>query len=489
MSFLNRLFDVSNSVNDLTVFIQNNSIEIYDFFISQKNSSIVSHRADIEKYILPKYGIYHQLNFADSKNKTFLFCLLDVSQRFGLALEFQQLYNLAYQNNVSINSRLNATAKFLVDINFIDDYENRINEILSDLSVSFLKEEDNEQKTIATLIHFYTEVFYNFGWTNKKRVIGFKNRLLKELQKEQYKFLHTQSIDEVLSSSLDNIDKLYQTVQSKLDEILERASQYLDFNIEPHLIEADSHYAELLAGISANFGEIRNLCAKLYSEVASDEIFWSLQRGVKVLTDPNQLLAYINSYGPMHHKKLITSIEYLPKNIFNENPHCIDWGCGQGMASMILLEYLNDNDISQSISQITLIEPSLVAIKRASLHVSKFTNNTTIINTINKDLDSLAAIDFLKENKTRIHLFSNVLDMDVFSLSKLIDLIKANFPGENYFLCVSPYITDLKTARIDSFVNAFSSNDGFEELFKINSKSDDWINGWTRVVRVFKCII
>ena len=78
----------------------------------------------------------------------------------------------------------------------------------------------------------------------------------------------------------------------------------------------------------------------------------------------------------MHHKKLVTSLKYLPKHIFNKNPHCIDWGCGQGMASMTLLEYLNDNKISQSISQITLIEPSQIALKRASLHVSKFTKNT-----------------------------------------------------------------------------------------------------------------
>ena len=121
--------------------------------------------------------------------------------------------------------------------------------------------------------------------------------------------------------------------------------------------------------------------------------------------------------------------------------------------------------------------------------MSNTKNNTKIINTINKDLDSLVAKDFLKENKTRIHLFSNILDMDVFSLSKLIELIKNNFPGENYFLCVSPYITDLKTARIDSFVNAFSDNTDFEELYKVNNKNGEWINNWTRVVRVFKCVI
>lgn len=71
MSFINKLLDASNSTEELTEFIQNNSIEIYDFFISQKNSSIQSHRREIEIYILPKYGIYQNLDFIDSKNQTF----------------------------------------------------------------------------------------------------------------------------------------------------------------------------------------------------------------------------------------------------------------------------------------------------------------------------------------------------------------------------------------------------------------------------------
>ena len=105
MSLLNRLFTSSNSSEDLTAFVENNSIEIYDFFISQKSASITNHRADIVKFILPKYAIYQNLDFTKTKNQTFLFCLLDVSQRFGLATEFQQVYNLAIQNNVPISSR------------------------------------------------------------------------------------------------------------------------------------------------------------------------------------------------------------------------------------------------------------------------------------------------------------------------------------------------------------------------------------------------
>ncbi|MCT4303358.1 hypothetical protein HZP20_03040 [Elizabethkingia anophelis] len=490
MSFISKLSEASISIENLSVFIQSNSIELYDFFISQKNSSITGYRTEIEEYILPKFSIYNKLDFTDSKNQTFLFCLLDVSQRFGLLTEFEQLFNLANRNNVTLNSRLNASAKFLINVNSIDDYKNRIDEILSNLSISFLEEEDNEQKAIATLVNFYTEVFQNFGRQNIEGVIEFKTILLEELKKEKYSFLQTQSIDEVLAYSLDNIDELYQAVHTKLDEILERASQYLAFNIEPHLIESDSHYAELLEDISANFNEIRKLCVKLYSVVASNEIFWSLQRGVKVLTEQNQLLAYLNSYGKMHYAKMMSAIDPVEQKDLQEKLEVYDWGCGQGLASACFLEYLNNNGIEYSVNKFTLIEPSEIAIKRASLHLRKYTTNTQII-TINKDFDSLDNNDFeSNENTIKIHLFSNILDIDLFSLSDLINLLKHNFKGKNIFICASPYVDNRKTERIDSFVQSFSTNTDFNLIFKLSEKKGEWAGtDWTRVIRVFKCQI
>ncbi len=161
-------------------------------------------------------------------------------------------------------------------------------------------------------------------------------------------------------------------IHTKIDEILERASQYLAFNIEPGLIESNTHYTELLAGISANFDEIRNLCVKLYSIVASNEIFWSLQRGVNILTEHNQLLAYLNSYGPMHRAKMMSAINPIEQNDLEEELEIYDWGCGQGLASICFLENLNEQEINHSVNKFTLIEPSEIAIKRASLHLRKF---------------------------------------------------------------------------------------------------------------------
>ena len=58
MSFINRLYNASNSLEDLTAFIQKNSIEIYDFFISQKNRSIVSHRNEIEGFVSSQNTVF-----------------------------------------------------------------------------------------------------------------------------------------------------------------------------------------------------------------------------------------------------------------------------------------------------------------------------------------------------------------------------------------------------------------------------------------------
>ncbi|WP_312920777.1 hypothetical protein [Empedobacter brevis] len=492
MSFINRLFDASNSSENLADFIQISSIEIYDFFISQKNSSILSYRNEITNYILlpETYRVYSNLDFSDSKNQTFLYCLLDLSQRFGLSTEFQQLYNLATRNDVSINSRFQATNRFLVGIKTINDYEGKINDILNDLSVSYLEEEDNEQKTIATLINFYTEVFYNFGQQNTERVIEFKNKLLEELQKEEYSFLYTQSIDEVLSYSLDDINELYQAVHTKLDEVLERASQYLAFNIEPNLIESETHYAELLASISADFIEIRDLSAKLYSTVKNDSIFYSLNRGVNVLVEQNQLLAYLYSFGKMHYEKIISAINPIERHDLEDKFEVYDWGCGQGLASICFLQRLNEQDIDYFVSKFTLIEPSEIAIKRGSLHLRKFKSDIQIV-TINKDLDSLENSDFGRiDNGTKIHLFSNILDIELFLMNDLINLIKHNFKGKNIFICVSPNESKYKRDRIDDFVQSFTNSSNFEIISNISEKNGEWTGtSWSRIIRVFKCII
>ena len=175
---------------------------------------------------------------------------------------------------------------------------------------------------------------------------------------------------------------------------------------------------------------------------------------------------------------------------FKEVLEIYDWGCGQGLASICFLEYLNVEEIEYSVSRITLIEPSEIAIKRASLHLRKFTADTQIV-TINKDLDSLQNSDFESNDLvTKVHLFSNILDIDLFSMRGLINFIRGNFMGKNIFICSSPYVSNFKTERIDGFVQSFSNNSNFEIISNISQKKGEWPGtNWSRVIRVFKCVI
>lgn len=487
MAVIDDVINSSASSDQLSIFIDNNSTLIYDFFISQSYDSLLKHREKIESYILPYYKIYRILDFTNNKNRLFVLSLLDVSERFGFHGEFQHLYNLCKRKNISIGSRLEASSKFLVGIRRISDYTNRMPEIIDLLAYSFLHEEDSEEKVVATLIHFYTEVLQNFGSENLIGVIEFRAILLESLSVDDKKFLVHSTIIELLNETIDDIHQVYNSIHQKLDLLLERSREFLPFDVGSHLIELDTEYSQMLDSIQNRFLEIRNLCANLYANVASDDIFYSLQRGVKVLTEQNQLLAYINSYGKMHYTKVMSAFSALSSQDITSKIKIYDWGCGQGLASVCFLEYLSDRAETTEIEAITLIEPSEIALKRASLHIRKF-NKSTGIYTINKDLDSLNNDDFSpNETNTKIQLFSNILDIDFFSMTDLILKIKKNFSGLNYFICVSPYVSDYKTQRLDDFVEAFENYDSFDLIQSVTERKGEW-NGtnWTRVIRVFK---
>lgn len=489
MNILSQLLNASNNVDTLALFIDKKSTELYDFLVCQKYSELVKFKQKIEsELILSKYKYYKKLDFSQSKNSTFLLCLLDLAERFGLRTEFQQLFNLANRKNIQLPKRIIASSYFLTGITKLSDFSERIPQTLELLTESYLEEEDEEGIVFATLINFYKEVFYNFGFNNLDGVIAFRKELINYLNTPSFKFLFNEKIQSVLSFSLDNINVLYNKVQEVVDDLFQRKN--ISFNSNDFIIESNTNYAKELQLIGDSFMDMRNLSSQLYSFIANDEIFYSLQRGVKVLTEENQLLAYLHSYGKMHYHKNMSAFKAVENENFGKSLDIIDWGCGQGLASVCFIEYLNQINANVSIGNITLIEPSEIALKRASLHVQKLSKQSNI-KTVNKDLDRLVNKDFeIYSSNTKIHLFSNILDIDLFSMTTLIQNIKNNFNGLNYFICVSPYISVAKTQRIENFVDAFKNPIDFDLINEITELKGEWRGtNWTRVIRVFKMII
>lgn len=482
MDIFDKLISASYNKESLSAFIEDNTQEIYDFLLTQSFEDLTTSKNRIEDYILQKLGVIRLLDFSIDNTKTFISLLLDVSERFSFFMSFQRLLKLLVRNNCEMGSRLEASSYYLTGVNSISDYNERISCTLEKLSESYNYEEDSEDRVVGAVINYYAQVVHNFSNQNLRGVIEFRTKLIS--YKEKFHFLKNDTIHAILNIDISDNILAFNEIQKQLDTFLKRTKKY-DLFIEGNLlIEESTPYSLLLNDVNPNFDSIREISVNQWQGINESSVFYSLQRGVKVLTEEKQLFSYLYSYGKMHFKKMTSSISYLPDEFFNKNIDIIDWGCGQGLATISLFDYFNQN--LESFKKVTLIEPSELAIKRASLHVQKLIKDIDIL-TIHKDLDSLTSNDFIKDSfNVKVHLFSNILDIDLFSLTQLVELIKTTFYGENYFVCVSPFVNTLKTSRIDSFVKSFSMERNFTRIKEINNRSDEWVNGWTRVVRVFK---
>lgn len=256
------------------------------------------------------------------------------------------------------------------------------------------------------------------------------------------------------------------------------------------MIEDKSTYAYQLRHLAnPSFDKIRNFAKDFIMklpEQLKDELYEEIERGEKQLETEPELMYYLHAFGKMHRAKLNYAFEHLPETFF-EIPeiNIIDYGCGQAVATMCYAVFLRKQGNKQKIRRVTLIEPSEAALKRAALHVSVFFPDAEIV-TINKEFDDLETKDIVcDEDRPTLHLLSNVLDLECFSLITFKKLVKKRIGPSNLFVCVGPYFGDNdRGKRLDSFAKSMKGEEMFSEDLDAYELDED--NSWTCMVRCFK---
>lgn len=87
-----------------------------------------------------------------------------------------------------------------------------------------------------------------------------------------------------------------------------------------------------------------------------------LHNGTALLDSEDVLNCYIAAYGEMHMIKCKAALQNFPYDSLSGNIEIVDWGCGQGIASMCLVDNFKEHEIIQKVRQIVLIEPSEYAL-------------------------------------------------------------------------------------------------------------------------------
>lgn len=260
--------------------------------------------------------------------------------------------------------------------------------------------------------------------------------------------------------------------------------QYLRYII----IETKTSYADTIRNISnPTFNKICSLSKNIFNRLPQNQqnkLFEALNHGVNILEEDLLMATYIYAYGKMHQAKLNHAFKKLP-DIFLEQSkiNIIDYGCGQALGTICFADFLHNNNLSPEINAITLIEPSVKSLKRAALHTSVFFPNTTI-KTVNKTFDNLQLTDFIcTKDIPTLHIFSNVLDMNNFSIDNLVQLLKNKIEGYNLFICVGPYFNYFeKDERLKIFSSLLSDNYYYEAKDSRNFISG---KGWTCALSIF----
>lgn len=190
----------------------------------------------------------------------------------------------------------------------------------------------------------------------------------------------------------------------------------------------------------------------------------TLGRGIAVLETEEQCCAYMAAYGPMHNHKLLRALDEkeFPYSAVSNGVEIYDWGCGQGIGTIAVIEKLRQHNLLGKLHKVILEEPSDVARKRAVLHVQKALENYDVnIEEISQYLPSdkgsntedIMTIDV--EQPCSIHIFSNILDIEAVSLKGVSKMITSS--GQKHVvLCIGP--ANLNESRINAFCNYFKEN-------------------------------
>ena len=252
--------------------------------------------------------------------------------------------------------------------------------------------------------------------------------------------------------------------------------------------------------INISFSNIRRFSVSYVNQLTSevtDSLYSELNSGITILETEGHLHQYIYSYGNMHQAKLKQSFEVitnLAQIVNDKDLQIIDYGCGQGIGTFVFIDHLKAiNQNNYVISKVRLIEPSELALKRASLNIKyslRSVNQNENVLAIHKELDNITNQDLMTNFASiKFHIFSNILDVPNINLLTLCEKINSTQKGINYFICVSPKFWEEarhpRNIRLDTFMSYFQQR----HQINIISMRETNINIWKRYERVFEATI
>ena len=263
----------------------------------------------------------------------------------------------------------------------------------------------------------------------------------------------------------------------------------VDVFLRPRYYEEGTSYARQINKLrSHSFSDIRDISVRFIHEFDNeeiDELFEEINHGMDVLSTNEHLHIYMYCFGLMHEAKLNKAFLEIPKRFFKPSEiEIVDYACGQGIASLCFANFLENSVHETRIKNITLIEPSTVALSRAALICHKVCPEA-IIETIASEFDDLEDDQISTTEVPRVHLLSNILDMTCYDLNHLARVINQVKKKGDLFVCVDPWYHDRKLdGRQRKLMRLLNGKEIYHDVFNAYQLQED--KSWTAYITIFR---
>ena len=349
MRFTERIISSSDSPNELSRFIIDNAGEMSRYFNATKNY-LARDKEIWHDFVLTKKQKLRGLDFGNRYVRAFIVNLLELSCRFGFTSAVSVLMQLVDSNKIIINKRLEAEACiFYPKISHAAGMNERLTKICTLLQQAQADDDISGNAIRATLLSYLLFAISNL---NESAIAGLRNTA------------------ESLSDRFPMLDLVHDEFHDKnitheeLSNLIDSIHEYNDAPIVasdqgPHMIETGTEYSDSIATADGNFHSIRDVAKTFVTDVRGLSM-----RGTEVINDPHEAALYLRNYGNMHFAKMQSALDSPYPYATRGKIDLIDWGCGQGIATMAYLDRFGRDNINM----IVLIDPSEIALKRAALH-------------------------------------------------------------------------------------------------------------------------
>lgn len=352
-----------------------------------------------------------------------------------------------------------------------DEFKEKAHEIMQSLNDAYSKKDIEQVKKILLNLENGTifktiscdiedkELLQNKIKEFKQNISDLENEIQNIKQDETF----------IIILELDNWDEYFEELKNQLIlekenlekeamEVLENENKDILKEIEVEIKDItiqkeNSDYSNSIKNIEVvNFEKIRRYCNNLLNDNQVDE-----------------MQEYLANNGRMYKAIIYDALEQFISKLDGETISLVDWGCGQGIATMVVLDYIKEKQLNIKVLNSILIDDDIQALNRSIVHTNVLAYSDKI---------KISACDFnddiskvLEKLDTKIVL-NLILNDEIYEKIENIDF------KNDYLFCLS----NKSNINMDKFYKKLKNSKDVENL----SIRDSKIGRFEKFERIFK---